>query len=214
ANPGQVLAALRSEQGEVGVKWQVHPRLLLTGALFQIDKPYADDLPGASADALPTRVAGARSARHRGLELTAAGRVGTALSLQASLEALDATYTQAANPAWIGQRVSNLPRLKAALYADYKLSAWPGLSLNTLATYQSAKTASVVPVVEIPAAWQLDAGLSYPSRVAGQSLLWRVQIENLSDRVYWREAPTTDWGGIYLFPSTPRTLHASVTIAF
>ena len=214
ANAGQVLPALKSEQTEIGLKWQANSRLLLTAAAFSIDKPYADDLAGTVAGALPTRVAGAKTARHRGLELSAAGRVLDALSVQASLMALDARYTQASDPTLVGQRVTNVPRVKASVFADYKVSALPGLSVNALASLQGAKAANADGSVELPASWQLDAGLGYAHSIAGQSVLWRANLENLTDRIYWREAPTTAWGGIYLFPSTPRTLRVSATLNF
>ncbi len=214
SNYGQTLPALKSEQAELGLKWQANARLLVTAAVFSIDKPYADDLPGTGADSLPVRAAGAKTARHRGLELAATGRVGEALSLRASLMALDAKYTQAVDPALVGQRVTNVPRLKSSWFADYKIAALPGFALNALATFESAKTATSDGSVELPSAWQLDAGLSYQQRIAGKSTLWRLNVENLTNRIYWREAPTTDWGGIYLFPATPRTLRASVSVDF
>lgn len=214
SNYGQALPALKSEQTELGMKWQANARLLLSAAVFSIDKPYADDLPGTSAAALPLRVAGAKTARHRGLELAATGRVGDALSLHASLMALDAKYTQAIDPTLVGQRVTNVPRFKSSLFADYKIAALPGLALNALATFESAKSATSDASVELPSAWQLDAGLSYQQRIAGKSTRWRLNVENLTNRIYWREAPTTDWGGIYLFPANPRTVRASVTVDF
>ncbi len=214
ANPGQVLPALKSEQTEIGIKWQAHARLLLTAAAFSIDKPYADDLPGTVADPLPLRVAGAKTARHRGFELTAGGRVDSALSLQASLMALDAVYTQAIDPALIGQRVTNVPRYKGALFADYKIAAVTGLSINALASFEGSKTVTTDGSVELPRAWQLDAGGSYQQRLAGHVTTWRLNVENVTNRSYWREAPTTDWGGIYLFPSTPRTVRVSATVEF
>jgi iron complex outermembrane receptor protein len=210
-NAGQVLPALKSDQSEIGLKWQANPRLLLTAAAFSVDKPYADDVDPSDLVLLE---AGAKTARHRGLELTAAGRVDAALSLQASLMALDAKYTQAVDPTLVGQRVTNLPRLKASVFADYKIAALPGLSLNGLATFENGKTVTADGSVELPSAWQLDAGLSYTQRMAGKATLWRFNIENLTNRAYWREAPTTYWGGVYLFPATPRTLRASVTVDF
>jgi len=210
-NSGQVLPALKSEQTEIGLKWQANPRLLLTAAVFSIDKPSNDQV---NPYALSPLVAGAKTARHRGLELSAAGRLNAALSLQASLMALDAKYTQAIDQTLVGQRVTNLPRLKASLFADYKLAALPGLSLNGLATFENGKTVTADGSVELPSAWQLDAGLSYQQRMAGKATLWRFNIENLTNRTYWREAPTTYWGGVYLFPATPRTLRASVTVDF
>ncbi len=210
-NAGEVLPALKSEQTEIGLKWQANPRLLLTAAAFNVDKPFADDVdPGV----LSLLAAGAKTARHRGLELSAAGRVNSALSLQASLMALDAKYTQAVDQTLVGQRVTNLPRLKASLFADYKLAALPGLSLNGLATFDNGKTVTTDGSVELPSAWQLDAGLSYQQRMAGKTTLWRFNMENLTNRTYWREAPTASWGGVYLFPAAPRTLRASVTVDF
>lgn len=214
ANPGQTLPALKSEQTEIGLKWQANTRLLLSAAAFSIDKPFADDQSGVGANALPTRVAGAKTARHRGLELTAAGRVSDALSLQMSWMTLDARYTQALDPGLVGQRVTNVPRMKGSLFADYRVVALPGLSLNALLSYQGSKTALADGSVELPQAWQLDAGLSYQSRLVGQAALWRLNVENLGNASYWLEAPTTSWGGIYLFPSTPRTLRASLTLSF
>lgn len=212
SNYGQALPALKSEQTEIGMKWQANSRLLLSAAVFSIAKPYADDLPATGTDPLPLRVAGAKTARHRGIELSASGRVTDALAVQASLMALDARYTQAVDPARVDQRVTNVPRFKSSLFADYKMAAVPGLALNATASFESAKTATADGSVELPAAWQLDAGLSYPQRIAGRTTVWRLNVENLTNRTYWREAPTTDWGGIYLFPATPRTLRLSASI--
>jgi iron complex outermembrane recepter protein len=68
--------------------------------------------------------------------------------------------------------------------------------------------------VALPRAWQIDAGIRYQHQMIGKSTLWRVNFENVTNRTYWREAPTQYWGGVYLFPSTPRTVRASVTMDF
>ncbi len=211
-NYGQSLPALKSKQTEIGVKWQANSRLLMTGALFSIDKPYADDV--ATTSGIPLRVAGAKEARHRGLELAATGRVSDALSLQASVTALDAKFTKAVDPTLVGQRVTNVPRVKTSLFADYKIAAVQGLALNALATYESGKTVTADGSVTLPNAWQLDVGTRYDHVIAGKATTWRLNVENVTNRIYWREAPTQYWGGIYLFPSTPRTVRASVTVAF
>ncbi len=211
-NYGQSLPALKSKQTEIGVKWQANSRLLMTGALFSIDKPYADDVTTASGK--PLRVAGAKQARHRGLELAATGRVSDALSVQASMTALDAKFTQAVDPLLVGQRVTNIPRVKTSLFADYKIAAIQGLALNSLATYESGKTVTADGSVRLRNAWQLDIGARFDHVFAGKATTWRLNVENVSNRIYWREAPTQSYGGIYLFPSMPRTVRASVTVAF
>ena len=211
-NFGQSLPALKSEQSEIGVKWQANSRLLMTGALFSIDKPYADDV--ATASGKPLRVAGAKEARHRGVELAATGRVTDALSLQASMTALDAKFTKAVDPALVGQRVTNVPRFKTSLFADYKIASVQGLALNVLTTYERGKTVTANGSVTLPNAWQLDVGARFDQIIAGKATTWRLNVENVTNRIYWREAPTQYWGGIYLFPSTPRTVRASVTVLF
>ena len=211
-NYGQSLPALKSQQTEIGVKWQANSRLLMTGALFSIDKPFADDV--ATASGIPLRVAGAKEARHRGLELAATGRITDALSIQTSMTALDAKFSKAVDPTLVGQRVTNVPRVKTSIFADYKVAALQGLALNALATYESGKTVTANGSVTLPNAWQLDVGARYDQAIAGKLTTWRLNIENISNRIYWREAPTQYWGGIYLFPSTPRTVRASVTVAF
>ena len=211
-NAGQVLPALKSEQTELGVKWQPNARVLVSAAAFSIDKPYADDQ--ATVSDIPQRVAGGKTARHRGLELSAVGQMDAQLSLQASLTLLDARYTAAVDPKLVGQLVTNVPKTKVSLFTDYKITALPGLSVNGLLTADSGKTVTTDGTVALPSAWQLDAGLRYQNRLIGKLTQWSLNVENLTDRSYWREAPTQYWGGTYLFPSTPRTVRARVTVEF
>ena len=208
ANPGQVLPALTSEQTEVGVKWQPYSRLLISASAFRIDKPYADDL---STGAGALRVAGGKSARHRGLEMTAVGQVDADLALQTSFTFMEALYTTAFDPSLVGQAVTNIPKVKASLFADYKLGFTPGLSINGLLSYEDGKKVTADGSVTLRSAWQIDAGLRFQHRLAGKVSQWSLNIENLTDRNYWREAPTQYWGGVYLFPSTPRTVRARVS---
>jgi iron complex outermembrane recepter protein len=211
-NFGAVLPALKSDQIELGAKWQANARLLVTAAMFDIRKPYADDITGSDERAL--RVAGAKRARHRGIELSATGRVNDAWSVQASATSLDATFTRAINPALVGSRVTNVPTLKASLFSDYKIAAIPGLAINALITLENGKTVDATGSAQLPRAWQIDAGLRYQQTLVGKSVLWRINVENLTNRTYWREAPTQPWGGVYLFPAAPRTARASVTVDF
>ena len=211
-NAGQVLPALKSEQTELGIKWQAHTRLLVSAAVFNISKPYSDDQ--ATASGIPLRVAGGKTARHRGLEVAAVGQVDSQLSLQASLTLIDAKYISAIDPALVDQSVTNVPKTKASLFADYKLAALPGFSISGLLTSESGKTVTADGAVSLPAAWQLDAGVRYQNRLIGKLTQWSLHVENLTDRSYWREAPTQYWGGTYLFPSTPRTVRARVTVEF
>ncbi len=213
SNAGETLPALKSEQVELGWRWLIHPRYTLSTAVFSIEKPYADDRAGPM---LPTRVVGGKTARHQGLEIALQGKVNTQLAVQASLSALDARFTTALNPTLVDKPVTNVPKLKASVFADYKLASFSGLSglsVNALLTYESGKTATADGSVTLPGASQLDAGVVYAHRIAGKAVSWQLGIQNLTDRTYWREAPTQSWGGVYLFPSTPRTVRFGVVVS-
>jgi iron complex outermembrane receptor protein len=199
----------------LGWKSQLSPRLLATAAVFSIDKPFADDrFEPTDAEGRATRIANGKLARHRGVELSLVGRVTDALSMQASATFLDARYVRSLNSALTNQRVTNVPRIAASIFADYKVSAVPGLSINGLLYLQQGKSADALGQVTLPRAAQLDLGANYQTRIANRVLTTRVNIENVTNRAYWREAPTTSWGGLYLFASAPRNVKLSATIDF
>lgn len=211
ANAGQVLPALKSSQSEVGLKWQASERLLLSAAAFEIEKPMpeATRLPG---NALPSYLAGGKEARHRGVELNAAGQVSRQWSVQASATWLNARYSKAFDPALIGQRVTNVPSFAASVLADYKVAAVPGLSFNGLLWLQNGKRATADGQTVLPRAWQFDAGARYEHDWGDTLLQWSLGVENLTNRAYWREAAHTEWDGVYLFPAAPRTVRATLRV--
>ncbi|TAG67217.1 MAG: TonB-dependent receptor, partial [Burkholderiales bacterium] len=68
--------------------------------------------------------------------------------------------------------------------------------------------------VSLPRALQIDLGASYQARLANRLTTARLTVENIADGAYWREAPTTSWGGQYLFASAPRNVKFSVSTEF
>jgi iron complex outermembrane recepter protein len=205
-NAGQALPALKSRQKEIGIKWQPSARLLATAAVFDIEKPYSEKVIIDADKSL--LVAGGKHARHTGLELSATGAVTPQLSVAASAMRLNARYTHAIDATLIGQHVTNVAPFTAALFADYKLEAIKGLSVNTRLRYDGKKPVFTDRSVELPAATQWDLGTRYK---AGD-ITWRLSVENVLNRASWKEAPTQPWGGIYLFPSAARSISLTTQI--
>jgi iron complex outermembrane receptor protein len=65
--------------------------------------------------------------------------------------------------------------------------------------------------VEIPASWQWDTAVVWSPTTTNPRLQFRAGIDNVTDRRYWREAPTQSWGATYLFPAQPRTYRVGMT---
>jgi len=212
-NPGAVLPALRSQQVEAGWRQVLPGGGLFSAALFEVRKPFADDIADP-AGGLPTRVAGAREARHRGLELAWSGRPMRTLWLQAQATLLDPEIVKAVDPTEVGKRTTNVAPVSASVFAAWQVPGVEGLQWLNRAIFSGRKAVTRDNTVEIPGYGQWDTALNWRQRIDGRSVTVRVGVDNVLDRRYWRDAPTQYWGGVYLFPAYPRTLRASVQVGF
>jgi iron complex outermembrane recepter protein len=214
ANAGQALPALKSKQIELGLKQVVQVdgrnRGLFSAALFSIEKPYSDDIPATKG--LVTRVAGARTAKHQGLELGYAGHLSKDWTGNIQATLLDARQTNDANNLFTNRRTTNAAPFTLAASAVWQIA--PGVQWRNGVNFFSSKPVTRDNSVSLPAGWQLDTALTYTQKTGGSVLTWRAGIDNVFNRHYWREAPTQYWGGTYLFAAQPRTLRLGVTSSF
>jgi len=212
-NPGQVLPAHRSRQVEAGFKQAWERGQSFTAALFQIQKPFSDDLgPNSSGQSL--RIGGARVARHRGLELSGSWLPVSDWRLEARAAWLDAVTTESVHPTWVGHWTPNVPRLAAVLRAAWQPPVLSGLTISNQLTYAGEKAVLYDGSAYIPSAWQWDFAMQYVMAVARTTWTWRAGVDNVTDRRYWREAPTAPWNAQYLFPAMPRVARIGVSVAF
>jgi iron complex outermembrane receptor protein len=207
-NYGAALPALESEQVEVGFKQIWTAGHALTLALFSIDKPYGDDLP--QDDGRVLRVAGAKQSRHRGVEASGRLLAGRWLRLEGRAAWLDARTTRAVDPAEVGKRTTNVAPFAASLGAAWTVPAAPGLELSGFVNYGGRKPVTADNTVELPSYWQWDLAARYRWLWSSTRMTLAAGIDNVTDRRYWREAPTQSWGGTYLIPAQPRLARLSV----
>ena len=211
-NAGAVLPALRSRQREVGLRQQLAGGGLVSASLFEIDRPLVGDFDAPDGTFL--RVAGAKRALHRGLELAFAGRLSRDWSLAAQASALDAKTTRSNIPEEVGARTRNTAPLQAAATLGWQVPQVAGLLWQNRLAWSSKKAVLGDNSLDLPAWWQLDTAIVWRQRTGAQALTWRAGIDNVFDRRYWRDAPTQYWGGTYLFPAPPRTFRVSLQAGF
>ena len=207
-NYGAALPALQSEQVELGFKqiWADGHAVAL--ALFSIDKPYGDDVPQPDGRAL--RVAGASQSRHRGVEANGRFVASRWLRLEGRAAWIDARTTRAVDPAEVGNRTTNVAPFAASLGAAWTVSALPGFDVSSFVNYSGRKPVTADNSVELPSYWQWDVAARYRWLWSGTRMTLAAGIDNVTDRGYWREAPTQYWGGTYLIPAQPRTGRLSI----
>lgn len=142
----------------------------------------------------------------RGVEFVTSGELGRNVSLIASGLWLDAEQRKAANAALIGKRPENTPRYTGSLFAEYRLPALDGFSLNAGAFYIGDRAVNNLNQASIGGVLTLSAGARYGFTWSGHPLTAQVNVENLTDKDYWNSA-----GNGLLGVGAPRTVKLSFT---
>ena len=209
-NAGQALPALKSRQIEAGYK-QAGDTLDWRVAAFDIRRPAWRDVGACDSSTNSCTRLEDGEARHRGLEAEADWRAGP-LNLRGSAMALHARREGSADASLNGLRPTNVPAASLKLQAAYNLASVPGLALLGFLTHEGERMVLPDNSIATPGWTRLDLGLRYAHRMSGQSLVWRLGVDNATDRRAWKEAPY-QYDHAYLYPLAPRTWHASVQIA-
>jgi iron complex outermembrane receptor protein len=210
-NAGQALPALRSRQAEAGIKIG-GDSLDLSAAVFDIDRPVAADIGPCDADASCTRRIDG-SARHRGVEALTSLRQGP-WQLHASGMLLDAKRRGSSDVTVNGLRPVNVPKVTARLQTAVDVAAVQGLALMASIVHEGARMALPDNSASVPAWTRLDLGARWRMSVAtGQTLTWRIGIDNATNERAWKEAPY-QFGHTYLYPLAPRTVRMSLQAGF
>jgi iron complex outermembrane receptor protein len=126
--------------------------------------------------------------------------------------ALNTEQSGTGNPDMDGKRVTNVPKFKTSLWAEYALPDVKGLKLNANWQYASRKAFDPANTVFVPGYSVWNLGASYLLKTGGVSTTVRAQVLNATNKFYWRDV-TPDLGG-YLFPGAERTYKVSAQFDF
>ncbi len=210
SNAGVPLPALQSTQWELGIKSSSiasEGRLQWSAAYFHTVRPMSN------LNACSSLCTGAYDgqALHQGLETSAQWAQG-AWTLGSGLTLLHAVREGSLlEPQNNGLRPVNVPNWIARLQAGYRVSALPGLQLTGSLSHEGNRAVLPDQSIMLPAWTRLDAGLHYPSTLAGYKANWTLGIDNLLDARYFRESPSS-YGHVYLFPAAPRTFRLGIQV--
>lgn len=200
-----------SRQVEMGAKYDWSDRLSLTAALFSISKPFEYAEPDATGSSYNFVSKG--NERHRGIELSASGKLTQRLSLTASLMGIQARAYGTGSAAYEGHQVINVPRLRAALYAAYAVPGVTGLSVQGGVNYSGSKTANEEGTTNVPSYFVFNLGARYTTKIGGHKTTVRLSVDNLFNKYYWQDSGESG-GDAYLFLGAPRTATLSLTYDF
>ena len=209
-NAGESIA-LQSRQIEVGLKHGAE-QVQAAMTIFDIDRGQTSDIGACNSVGSCARVSDG-SARHRGIEAQWTHQVAT-WSWLASAMWLNAQRRGALDASVNGQRPVNVPRTSLRLALDYRPAHVVGLTLQAGLTAESGRVVLPYNAAVRVAGWhRWDAGLRWIHRPGATTQVWRLAVDNASDRRSWKESPY-QFGHVYLYPLAPRTLRASLITSF
>jgi iron complex outermembrane receptor protein len=224
------LSPFQTRQAEIGAKYELDRRLLLSTALFHMRAPffYAKVVDGPdsfcktnlnawgdddSVHAGDTCFESAGHETHDGIEANAEGKVTNWLRLTASAAAIRAISDDTGTPAFDHKQVTNVPHLRTSAFADLALPHARGLHLLPGWSYTGRKEAMGDDKVSVPGYNIFNLGALYtPGGEQGHMTL-RVYADNITDRRYWKDTGS-NYGDTFLHMGAPTTVRLSAHYTF
>jgi iron complex outermembrane recepter protein len=179
ANRGAILPASRTWQVDAGMRYKLTEKIQLVAGVFEIRKPYFN-LDTNNVD----RELGQQRARNA--EISLSGEVLPNLNLIAGA-LIGRVEVEGPNLAaqGVGRLAFGQPRIWAVFDANYKLPAWPALSIDAGMTHFGRAPASVDNGVYAPSLTQASCGARYKFKIVGKQAALRVQVTNITNVHAW-----------------------------
>ncbi|MCT7589731.1 TonB-dependent receptor [Aliarcobacter butzleri] len=181
-NEGEILDPYKSKQYEIGAKYSLNENILLTSALFRIEK--ANSYEDNTTTPKPTLTQDGEQI-HQGIELTATGKVTDNLTIFGGGTLMDIEVEKADNPAIEGKKPTNAATKMAKLYAEYNIPMIQGLTVTGGAYYTGEKYGNRLNTDKIPSYTLYDAGLRYKTKLDKYPTTFLLNVSNLTGEDYW-----------------------------
>jgi iron complex outermembrane recepter protein len=199
-NRGAVLPASRTWQVEAGLRYLLTPRLKLITGVYELQKPYFN-FDTSNVD----RELGVQ--RARGYELSLSGQQLANFDVNLGLLVNKVAIigpdlaAEGVGPVALGQ-----PRLQYSASIDYTIPWWSVGSLDLSVNHFGQAPGSVDNRIYVPAITVLNFGGRYRFKMFGRNSTLRLQIQNVSDSVWWTAAYTPGY-----FLTARRSIFAYLT---
>lgn len=210
-NPSAFLAPFFTRQAEAGIKYQPGSRILLTGAVFRMRAPFFYPKVVDSQGSIDFLSEGHET--HRGLELSAQGKVKEWLRITGSATLLRAVSSGSSTPEFNGKQVINVPRFRTAWFADIDVPFITGLHLLPGWSYTGPKEATRDDAVSVPGYNLLNIGARYTPRGEWKKVTFRLFADNVLNKRYWKDTGAS-LGDTFLHLGAPTTVRLSVQYNF
>ena len=209
-----VLPPKKTEQYEIGSKYAINPDSLLTFAFFEMKRPNEFSLYDTVTNDGRYKLYQEGTVTNRGIEASLAQKVTNRLNLLASAMYLKADQSGAiTDPTQNGKQAIGIPHWRSIVNADYLIPNYERLSIQGSWTHSSGKPIDLQNTMQAQSYNKFDAGLKYLDRVGKSQATYRLFVENVFNKFYWRDV-SQSFGANMLYPGAPRIIRATATFDF
>lgn len=175
-NRNEAPPAIRTEQKDAGVRWEITPKLTAIAGVFDVRKPYFN-----LDSALRFRQLGAL--RHRGIELSLAGEILPGLNIVAGTLFLDAEVTgEEVAAGLIGPKPVGAIERTTIVSIDYRPPSWSDWSFDALLESTGDRIANSANTLVVPPRAVLSLGTRYRFTIGKARMLLRAQVGNIFNK--------------------------------
>ena len=188
---------------ELGVKWDVLPKLAFTAAVYRLDRKNVAVVDPADS----TKSVLADGQRSKGVELGLSGAIWKNWSVMGGYAYQDAKLTAdvAKTGPFAGAVLAQVPKHSASLWNRYDFSDALGAALGIV--YRSSIFPSTANNVTLAGFTRFDGALYY---TVNRNLQLQLNVENLFDKKYYASANSND----NITPGSPRALKLGLNAKF
>ncbi|WP_335977481.1 TonB-dependent siderophore receptor [Acinetobacter calcoaceticus] len=208
-NALEILSPRNSEQFELGIKQQVQ-NFLLTAAIFDLkqDNQYSKVNADGTFDFIEQG-----EQHNQGIELGLTGALTDTVDVSSGITYTKSRLVDIDSDSYKGHQTQNVPKVRATAQLSYKVPSVEGLRLLSGMQYSSSKYANKEATAKVGGYSVFNIGAAYKTNFAGHDTTFRLNIDNLFNKKYWRDVGTF-MGDDYLFLGNPRTAQFSTTFNF
>jgi iron complex outermembrane receptor protein len=219
-NGSQFLDPFHTRQAEVGAKYELGGRMLISGDAFRMRAPFFYPKTLAGPDAFcPTGNPGDQCFEsegretHDGIELNGEGKANSWLHLTASAALMRAESTDTGTPAFDGKQVLNVPHLHTTVFADIALPHMRGLFLMPGWSYTGRKEATRDDTLSVPSYNVFDLGARYTLGGEQGRVTFRLYADNIANKHYWSDTGAS-YGDTFIWLGAPTTVRLAAHYRF
>ncbi len=220
ADSNQYLNPFLTRQAEVGAKYELDHRILLTTDFFHMRAPFFYPKILAAPDSFcPSGAPGdlcfesEGRETHDGIELNAQGQVTNRLQLTGSAAAIRALSDDTGTASYDNKQVLNVPHLRTTLFADLLVLKSRGLHLMPGWSYTGRKEATRDDAVSVSGYNLFNLGASCTPGGEHGHITFRLYADNITDKRYWKDTGAS-YGDTFIHLGAPATVRFSAHYTF